>query len=128
LRVLLVEDSEHDALLLLRAVEHQDPEKVAWAHELHERYPPDPDEPRGLPEILRTGRSELYPEIPGQMLVAAARDPEHLRIVRELGFTSVMIVPLVARGRTLGAIQCPRGPDGMPKDNEVDAILDGVAA
>ena len=95
---------EEDGGVHRLAVEHQDPEKVAWAHELQERYPHDEDAPRGLFEVLRSGRSDVYPEIPDHMLVAAARDPEHLRIMRELGFTSAMIVPLVARGRTLGAI------------------------
>jgi PAS domain S-box-containing protein len=95
---------EEDGGVHRLAVEHQDPEKVAWAHKLQERYPPDEDAPRGLFEVLRSGRSDVYPEIPDQMLVAAARGPEHLRIMRELGFTSAMIVPLVARGRTLGAI------------------------
>ena len=86
------------------AVEHQDPEKVAWAHELQERYPHDEDAPRGLFEVLRSGRSDVYPEIPDQVLGVAGGGHEHLRIMRELGFTSAMIVPLVARGRTLGAI------------------------
>jgi PAS domain S-box-containing protein len=38
------------------------------------------------------------------MLEAAARDEEHLRLLREIGFTSVIIVPMTTRGRTLGAI------------------------
>jgi hypothetical protein len=72
LRVLLVEDSE----------------KVAWAHELQQRNPPDADAPRGLPEVLRSGRSEFYPEVPDEMLVAAARDPEHLRLMRWMRYPS----------------------------------------
>jgi PAS domain S-box-containing protein len=95
---------EEDGSTHRLAVEHQNLEKVAWAHELQRRYPPDPDAPRGVPGVLRSGRSEFYAEIPDEMLVAAARDPEHLRIMREIGFTSAMFVPLVARGRTLGAI------------------------
>lgn len=95
---------EEDGSTHRLAVEHEDPAKVAWAHELQRRYPPDADAPQGLPEVLRSGRSEFYPEIPDEMLVAAARDPEHLRLMREIGFTSAMIVPLVARERTLGAI------------------------
>jgi signal transduction histidine kinase/CheY-like chemotaxis protein len=39
-----------------------------------------------------------------EMLAAAARDPDHLAILRSLGIKSVMIVPLTAQGRTLGAI------------------------
>jgi PAS domain S-box-containing protein len=95
---------EEDGSTRRLAVEHQDPEKVEWAHELQRRYPPDPDAPQGLPAVLRSGRSEFYPEIPDEMLVAAARDEEHLRLMRELGFTSLIVVPLVARGKTLGAI------------------------
>jgi PAS domain S-box-containing protein len=95
---------EEDGSTHRLAVEHDNPEKIAWAHELQRRYPPDPDASRGVPGVLRSGRSEFYPEIPDEMLVAAARDPEHLRLMRRMGFTSAMIVPLVARGRTLGAI------------------------
>jgi PAS domain S-box-containing protein len=86
------------------AVTHVDPEKVAWARELGHRYPPDPDARRGVPQVLRTGEAELHPDIPDALLVASARDEEHLKILREVGITSAMIVPLVARGRTLGAI------------------------
>jgi signal transduction histidine kinase len=38
------------------------------------------------------------------MLVAGAIDDEHLRISRELGLRSAMIVPLTARGQTFGAL------------------------
>src|SRR5262249_13224117 len=38
------------------------------------------------------------------LLQRTARDPEHLRILREVGLRSAMIVPIVSRGRTLGAI------------------------
>jgi PAS domain S-box-containing protein len=86
------------------AVVHQDPEKVTWARELQKRYPSDPEAPSGVPNVLRTGCSEIYPEITDEMLKAAARDEEHLRLLREVGFTSAMVVPLVASGRTVGAI------------------------
>ncbi|MBD2740196.1 PAS domain-containing protein [Coleofasciculus sp. FACHB-1120] len=86
------------------AVVHQDPSKVDWAYQLQERYPPDPDAPYGLPNVLRTGEAELYAEVPDSLLVEVARDAEHLEILRNIGFTSAMVVPLVARGRTLGAI------------------------
>ena len=86
------------------AVAHIDPAKVEWAHELQQRYPPDMDAARGVPQVLRTGKSEIFPDISDDMLVAAALDEEHLRIMRELDFTSAIIAPLVTQGRTLGAI------------------------
>ena len=95
---------EEDGSLDRLAVAHQDPEKVALVHELQKRYPPDPDATRGVAQVSRTGRSELVPEIPESLLEEAARDAEHREILRGLGLKSYMIVPLVARGRTLGVI------------------------
>jgi PAS domain S-box-containing protein len=86
------------------AVAHVDPSKIELAHELERRYPVDLAEPYGLPNALRTGRPEFYAEIPEGLLESSARDAEHLRLLRELGLRSGIVVPLVARGRTLGAI------------------------
>src|SRR3954469_23713946 len=86
------------------AVAHVDPEKVRWAHELQERYPPDPAAPPGAPAVIRSGRSELYPVIDRALLEAAALDEEQIQLVRDLHMHSVMVVPLMARGRTLGAM------------------------
>ncbi|CAN5922338.1 hypothetical protein BH11MYX3_BH11MYX3_03480 [soil metagenome] len=86
------------------AVAHIDPDKVRFAHELRHRYPPDPKSATGVPNVLRTGASELYPEIPDELLVAGAIDEEHLRISRELGLRSAMIVPIKDRDTVLGAI------------------------
>jgi serine phosphatase RsbU (regulator of sigma subunit) len=86
------------------AVAHVDPAKVRWARELQDRYPPDPDAPTGAPAVIRSGRSELYPVIDNALLEAAALDEEQIQLVRDLQMHSVMVVPLVARGRTLGAI------------------------
>lgn len=83
---------------------HKDPEKVRWGLNLRKQYPPDMNASVGVPNVLRTGRSEMYPLIPDEMLVAAAKDEEHLKITRSLGFHSVMIVPLTANNKTFGAI------------------------
>jgi signal transduction histidine kinase len=85
-------------------VAHVDPAKVALAHELRRRWPPDPTARHGVAQALRTGTSQLYAEITDQLLASTARDAEHLRVVRELGFTSAMVVPMLARERTFGAI------------------------
>ncbi|GAC1650443.1 MAG: hypothetical protein NVS4B3_09210 [Gemmatimonadaceae bacterium] len=95
---------EEDGAIRVVAVAHVDPHKVKWAEELNRRYPANPDEATGLPHVLRTGQSELYNDITDELLVAGAHDNDHLRILRELGLTSVLVVPMTARGRTLGAI------------------------
>ena len=86
------------------AVAHVDEDKVRLARELRERYPQDPEAPTGVPNVIRTGVTELYSEIPDEMLVEAAQDEEHLKVLREVGLNSAMIVPLRARGRVFGAI------------------------
>jgi serine phosphatase RsbU (regulator of sigma subunit) len=86
------------------AVAHVDPAKVAWAWELQRRYPPDRESPTGVGNVVRTGRCEIYEEITDDMLVAGARDAEHLRLSRELNLRSAIVVPLNGHDRTLGAI------------------------
>jgi PAS domain S-box-containing protein len=87
------------------AVAHADPAKVAHARKLGERYPPDPKASTGAPQVIRTGKSELYAEIPEALLEAVARDEEHLRLLRDLRLESAMVVALPGRaGRALGAM------------------------
>ncbi|MEA2527543.1 MAG: hypothetical protein QOF73_4770 [Thermomicrobiales bacterium] len=95
---------EADGAVSRLEVAHADPAKVAWARILQERFPYDPNAPRGVPQVLRSGLPEIYPEITDALLEATARTAEELAIIRQLGMKSVMIVPLLARGRTLGAI------------------------
>jgi PAS domain S-box-containing protein len=86
------------------AVAHVDPGKVELARDLGERYPPDPNAPTGVPQVIRSGKSELYAEIPTALLEAGARDADHLRIIRGLHLESAMVVPLRGNARTLGAM------------------------
>ena len=51
-----------------KALAHADPEVLQRAIELSERYPPDPDAPAGVHQVVRTGQAELYPEIPDELL------------------------------------------------------------
>jgi PAS domain S-box-containing protein len=95
----LVEDDRLHRL----AAEHVDPDKVALAVELQARYPAERDA-GGVWEVIRTAETMLIPEITDEMVAPAARDAEHLRIIRALQLRSLIIVPLVARGSVLGAM------------------------
>ncbi|MEH2446744.1 MAG: AAA family ATPase [Nostoc sp.] len=86
------------------AVAHRDPEKVKLAWELYQRYPKDLDASEGVAKVLRTGLVEMVTEISDAALAATIQDPEHLRILRELGLKSCIILPLMARERIFGAI------------------------
>jgi PAS domain S-box-containing protein len=86
------------------AVAHTDPAKVRYAEELGKRYPPPQDAPAGVGQVIRSGKSELYAEIPQQLLEAGAIDDEHLAIIRQLQLKSAMVVPLRGRKKTFGAL------------------------
>ncbi len=106
-----------------RYVAHRDPDKVAWADEIGRRYPPDPDSPTGTPAVMRTGRSEFYGHVTDEMLAAVARDDEHLRILREVGFTGAIIVPIAVRGRTLGTLSLISSHHGGRRYTQEDLAL-----
>ncbi|HET7272986.1 MAG TPA: PAS domain S-box protein, partial [Rubrobacter sp.] len=95
---------DDDESLERLAVEHLDPEKIALVYWLEEHYPPDPDAPGGVHEAVRTGQPQMMSEIPQELVDQAARDEQHREMLRKLGLRSYMVVPLVARGKTLGAI------------------------
>jgi PAS domain S-box-containing protein len=122
---------EDDGSIRRLAVAHAVPSKAEWAREIQERYPEDRDAPRGVAHVLRTGEPELYEEIPDSLLAAAAKDAEHLRLMREIGFTSAIVVPLVAHGRTLGAVSLISAESGRrygPDDLELAQRLTVRAA
>jgi PAS domain S-box-containing protein len=97
---MLAEDGSIEQL----ALAHIDPEKVQWARELNKANPPDPNAPTGVPNVLRTGRSEFYPVITDEMLVAVAKNEEELALIRRIGFSSAMTVPLRIQERAIGAM------------------------
>jgi serine phosphatase RsbU (regulator of sigma subunit) len=96
----LVEDGTITNVLVM----HPDPERVELARELQRRFPSDPDAPSGSPHVIRTGEPELTESITDDMLLALIDDPDLLTTIRELGLRCAMVVPLTARGRTIGSI------------------------
>jgi light-regulated signal transduction histidine kinase (bacteriophytochrome) len=86
------------------ALVHRDPARNEWAREFQKRFTTKTAAPHGVAHVMRTGKARIYTDIPDSMLIALAQDAEHFKILQELGLASAMVVPLIARGRTLGAI------------------------
>lgn len=95
---------QEDGAIEQIAVAHIDPAKLEWADQIREKYPLNPDEPRGVAWTLRTGKPDMVADIPDELLVQAARDPEHLEILRSVGFKSFMSVPLKTQDKIFGVI------------------------
>ncbi len=84
---------------------HEDPNLLSYARDLAERYPYDPEAPTGVPAIIRTGQSQFFPDIDGALLEALQVDADARSVVEELALRSAIGVPLIKRGRTIGALQ-----------------------
>ena len=109
------------------AVEHVDPSKVELALELARRYPEDPEAAQGPPLVVRTGESDLIAEITEERLAELAVDDLHLSLVRELGFQSIMSVPLTARDRMLGVISFVAAESGRRYGRDDLALAEELA-
>ena len=105
-------------------VEHVDPTKVASAYQLRRDYPPDPDAEIGSAAVVRSGRPQLIPEITDDVLVNAARDERHLELMRGLGIRSVLVVPLTARGRTLGTLTLVSDSERLFDEDDMEFAMD----
>ena len=93
-----VELLQPDGRIERAVMAHRDPSKHGFVAEYDRRYPLDPDAPAGSARVIRTGEAELMSDIPDEFLATVAQDDEQLRLLREVGFRSAMIVPL--RGAT----------------------------
>lgn len=76
----------------------------------------------GPPEVMRTGRSQFYPEVTDELLRAAARDDEQLAQLRAVGARSALVVPLVAGTGVIGTITLGTAESGR-RFTEADLAL-----
>jgi predicted ATPase/signal transduction histidine kinase len=96
----IIEDHE----IRRRAGAHADPARGSLLLELARRFPPAWDSAHPQVEILRSGKPLLLPDVTDEFLRQHTVDAAHVRLVRDLGFTSSVMVPLKARDRVLGVI------------------------
>jgi signal transduction histidine kinase len=76
---------------------------------------------------MRGGGAHLVEEVQDADLEAWAQDAEHLAIIRAMGIRSVLSVPLVARGRTLGVVSFCSVESGARFDAAHQATAEDLA-
>jgi signal transduction histidine kinase len=103
---------ERDGSIRRIAIAHPDPEKQVLARKLKESWPPERDDPLGAPVVITTRRSMAIPRVDADLLKRVARDDENLALLTQLGIGSLLVVPLLARDRVLGAITFVSDADG----------------
>ncbi|HEY9227071.1 MAG TPA: GAF domain-containing sensor histidine kinase [Gemmatimonadaceae bacterium] len=109
------------------ALVHVDPAMVQRARELAAKYPTPIDAPTGVPHVIRTGQPQLITRITDDTLREFAQDEEHLKIMRSAGMHSAMIVPMIARGTTIGALTLISVRPSVEYDADSLALADQLA-
>jgi PAS domain S-box-containing protein len=118
------EDGEREPV----AIAHSRQEKLEMAERLRAYEPERLNPEQGLGRVLRTGESLLYTDIPDELLVGAAVDDEHLRLLREVGMRAVLIVPLAIGSRTIGALTLVNSESGRSFDAGDVQFAEQIAA
>ncbi len=108
---------EKDGTFNRVAVAHSDPQKIQLAKEFQERYPEDPETPTSRRNVLASGQPVLIREITDEMINASVRDPVEASLIRALGLTSLIIVPLIAREVKLGTLTIVMAESGRHYDD-----------
>jgi signal transduction histidine kinase len=94
-----------DDVLERVAVAHVDPDLQTAGYAFESRFPLARDAPHGPAHAIATGRTELIREVTDEHLRETSRgDAKLLDALRAIGMTSLIVTPLIARGRVLGAI------------------------
>ncbi len=123
-----VDMQQPDGSVRRLAVTHTDPAKVQLADEFFRRYPPLPTDRHGVIAVLRSGAPDWATSIPDSLLVEAAQDEDHLRMMRELGLKSYICVPLKSRTKTLGVLTFVMAESGRVYDADDLRAAEDLAA
>jgi signal transduction histidine kinase len=83
---------------------HVDAAGEAILAEIERRFPAGPSSPHVTSRVMRSGALLVERELGDAALRSLCEDEEHLGLWQALGTHSLMAMPLVARGRLLGAI------------------------
>jgi signal transduction histidine kinase len=86
------------------AVIHQDPKMTEYLFEFEKRFPTTEKNSADLYAVIRTGEAQLVPVVTDETIRQGARSPEHLEAMQRLGLKSLMIIPICAHDKTLGAL------------------------
>lgn len=110
------------------AVAHRDPAKLALATEFHTKYPPSLGSGSAIAAVIETGEPQFFPEISGEMIRERVREPERQRLIRELNMKSVLVVPMAARDRVLGALVFVTAESGRALSADDLELAEALAA
>ena len=101
----IVDFLREDGFLGDSVVAGSDPEAAAKLEELRRSKPLDPDGSHPVAQVLREGRPMIWPDLRApEVIEQVAQSDEHRQLIDDAEYNSAAVVPLLARGRTIGAL------------------------
>lgn len=101
----LIDFCRADGWLGDSVVAGKDPETAAHLERIRRDQPLDPGGEHPVAQVLRLNQPMVWRDLTAPEVVdKVAQNSEHLQLMREAGYNSAAVVPLVARGRSLGAL------------------------
>ncbi len=122
--ICLVDALTWDGRIVRMAAKHANAELQPLVDELGSKYAPDPSGAHPSVEVMHTGRVRWSATMSDEFLRQTSRDDDHFALLKRLGFTSYMAVPLVADNRILGSITLVSAGSGRRFGPEDLALVD----
>ena len=113
-----IEMVEPDGSLHKVAMAHVDPALERMAVERTHDWVRTAEDTGIVPRVVRTGIPRLVAEVDEEHMRRTTASPDQMGLLLELGLSSLMVVPLQARGRTLGALSLASADPSRVFDEE----------
>jgi serine/threonine-protein kinase RsbW len=113
-----------DGRVVRVAASHSDPAVQPLVDELRLNYGPDPSGVHPSIEVMHTGRARWSESMSDDFLRRTSRDERHYALLKRLGFTSYMTLPLVADNQILGSITLVSAGSGRRFGHSALALAD----
>jgi PAS domain S-box-containing protein len=105
-------------------VSHANAQTQALVEEFRRRFPPDPKHARGVWGVLRSGVAEVFNDITEETLMQRTNDPEALHLLRRIGMTSAVLVPIQVQEGVIGVMALVYARPGRRYDRAAVALVE----
>jgi PAS domain S-box-containing protein len=128
----LIDFRRNDGWIGDSVVAAADPKMAARLERIRHESPLDPGGEHPVAQVLRLGQPMIWRDLTAPEVVdKVSQNDRHLKLMRDAGYNSAAVVPLIARGRTLGALSFLHASNDLrydPDDLEFLAELGERAA
>ncbi|MDZ8055275.1 MAG: PAS domain S-box protein [Aulosira sp. ZfuVER01] len=112
-----------DGKLQRVAFQHRNPDKQAWFSQVQNYLPYQDLETYPVTAVIKSGQTKFVTEVTDEWMQAAAQSPEHLQFMQSCELRSLMTVPFIARGRTLGTLTLCMTSESGRRYQQADLVL-----